>query len=517
MNRKPPTSSKTASNGLPKRPRGEVPGPEARESDLRTLPDLLGRGSSRAEKALGSTADEDAWAAITTTVDNLAPTITRTAPILEEPLPLDKDGQDFFAEAQQSDDLKLPQFSSNALPSDFSLKNSVNIISSQSLQWVLRRGQVPECAAVEQVSCGDTCIPDHLRELLLDAPPIIDTETEEDPGEDVQQEFSAALLHYQHPHTDLPTATGKKWLDLVNEKLPFRARTREARSSPSDEPQASGDDHQRIAVARVESWQESFRSLFYAYRHGYVGHFYVILPTTVAFFGRNFASHSGGRIAPTPSAYHHSLSGASAGGDPYALQPGLLQAASSLCAHFSRATTGLREMMSEFGVQYETKDGLTRDPLPCLVVDGERDAQALFNFISAVGPRLSGARDVPRLVCDWPFRLATLVAGVPVNARETRLVGAEEDATRHSVEVMGLFTPLQTARLCVAMQAARRGGFTLFLGTVEHSSRLNVCAEEQGHDGAGAGATPEALGPNVVSRLQIGADGKLSVFIRPAD
>lgn len=495
-----------------------MPGPQARESDLRTLPDLLGRGSSRAEKALGSAADDDAWAAITGTIDNLAPTVTRAAPILEEPLPLEKDGQDFFSEPQQADDLELSQFPTKELPCDFSLKNSLTLVSSQSLRWVLRRGQVPECAAVEQVSCGDTSIPEYFREVLLDPGHANEGETDEDPNENVQQQFSAALLHYRHPHTDLSAVTSKKWLDLVNEKLPFRPRTSEARTASPERPKASGDDHQRIAVDRVEGWQEAFRSLFYAYRLGYIGHFYVVLSTTVAFFGRNFANHAGERVACTPSAYHHFLSpGGASAGDPYALQPDLLQGASTLCASFSRATTGLREMMSEFGVQYETKDGLTKDPQPCLVVDGEKDTQALFNFISAVGPRLSNACDVPRLVCDWPFRGATLVAAVPVNVRETRIMGAVEDTTRHSVEVIGMFTPLQTARIFVAMQCAQRGNFTIYMGTVEHSSRLNVCAEEHRHDAAGAGATPAALGPNVVSQLKSGADGNIAIFVRPAD
>ncbi len=374
---------KRVSNGLPKRPRGELSAPDARPSSLRCLSDILGRGSSRAEQALGGSAPDDAWAAITSTVDYLAPAATRRIQKLDETTDVEEDGNDFYTTARGDGDQILEQPHATSLPKDFSLKNSVDIVSPRSLQWILRRAQVPEYGAVHQVSCGDTSIPDDVRELLEEGGASDDRAGDAFPADEVVQEFSAALLHFRHPHSELPVVISKKWQDLVNDKLPYRALSSNSRSDDV-ERQKVGEDHQRLALARVEMWQEAFRSLFYGYRHGYVDHFYVILSTTVAFFGRKIVTESGEDSTCSPSAYHQHLGarGEVSQNGAFSLDAEQVQRSSTLSAFFSRATAGLREMLSSFGVHYETKDGLTKDPDPCLIVDGEKEAQAcLTSFL----------------------------------------------------------------------------------------------------------------------------------------
>ncbi len=103
-------------------------------------------------------------------------------------------------------------------------------------------------------------------------------------------------------------------------------------------------------------------------------------------------------------------------------------------------------------MHYESKDGLTKNPDSCRIVDGEKEAQALFNFMSAVGPRLVNATVVPILICDWSFRSAALVSAVPVTARDTRTSADPnaESTLRRSIKVCGCFTLLQIARMYVA-------------------------------------------------------------------
>lgn len=486
------SSRLTRSGGTPKRPRGR--GAAARthrdaspqRAAPRTFSDLLGRGSSRAEQALGGDAPDGAWAAFTSSLDNFAPP-SQSAP---EPVALD-DVEDAGAGggATEDDSALVAGGAALTLPRDASLKRSVDVTSTRPLRWALSRAQSAECAAVARVSAGVglPAPPRALRRLLNDTPPA--------PADDstgiatpALQEFCGALLHYRYPGDMVAADVAKRWGDLVGDAPTTR--------SPPVSPEAL-----KTATKRVERWQDALRSLFYAYRHGHVGYFYLRLSTTVALFERV----RDGAGSCDASGYLMLGSRDEASGD-------------RLRVSFSRATTGLREMMSEYGVHYETKDGQTKDPEPCLIVDGDKDVHALFNFVIAMGPRLSKANDVPLLISDWPFRWATLFTATPQNARRTTVaVGA--GTYRYSIEIVGLFTPLQIARLYAALLVAQHREFTIHMKTEEHSSRLNVhvgTADVNKTDVSRA-AVP-ALGASVVTRLEASApDGKLSIFVRAAD
>lgn len=463
-----------STHDTPKRPRGVATGHSQKNSPSRppAVPQLLAASApTRAERALGDDAPDDAWAAITSTIDHIAPVSQRAPSQLAPVAPLEE-AQD--AEDALPNDAFVSQAHTLALPRDASLKSTLNVTSSTALTWTLARSQALDYAAVDRLSKGGHhYMPSDLRRL-------IDDPTHEDSTPHIAvSEFSAALLHYAHPAEPPHVNIAKRWTSLVDAE--------------------DGMEGASTVAQRIERWQDALRSLFYAYRHAHIPYFYLRLVSTVVLFGRV------GPRADSSEAHNYlatnSLATESVAG-------------TRLRVWFSRATTGLRELMSEYGVHYETKDGLTKDATPCLIVDGDKDVHALFNFVSGMAPRLSKATDVPTLICDWPFRWATMVAAIPQNARRT-IVNVADSSYRYSIDIVGVFTPLQIARLHAALLVSQRADFAIHMQTELHSSRLNlhVDSESQNSDGP----TPP-LGASVVSRLQVSAtDAKLSVFVRSAD
>ncbi len=418
----------------------------------RSLSELLGRGTARADIALGSSASKNAWADITSTLEHIAPASQQQVVVEEEEDEIVED----IEKINIPEDVALTSRDDNNLPRDESLRESLIINSSYPLHWTLSRSADAECCAVARVSSGGE--PRPTRELcdLLDANIEASPNKDDEVEVEAVREFCAGLLHYRHPSAPLSEIESKRWNgDLEN------PRSR--------------------AKARVSRWQAAFRALFYAYRHGYVGHFYIRLSTTVARFGRT----------KPPG--------------PYRVEGG--GSLSGTCrVTFSRATAGLRELLAKYGVSFQTQDGETGDPEPCVVVEGDRETHALYNLITAAGPTLADANDVPELISDWPFRWGTLVSATPKNAR--KVVTGKNTPIRYSVEIDGTLTPTQVGRLYTALCVSQGRRFEIHLKTEKFALRLNVCAAD----------TDSALGANVVSRIRCGEpNGKLSVFTIPAE
>lgn len=424
----------------------------------RSLSELLGRGISRIDStantttaALTSSASKSVWADITSTLEHIAPASQQV--VVEEE---ENEFNEVVEKIDIPEDVALNNQDNDCLPRDESLRESLIINSSYPLNWTLSRSADAECFAVSRISAGGEPHPTQELCNLLDTgtEPIRDNNEMVDM--EAMREFCTALLQYRHPSTALSPIELKHWSRDI-------------------------EQHGSRAHLRVSRWQEAFRALFYAYRHGYVGHFYIRLSTTVARFGRTTAS------LPYRTESGNSLSG-------------------TCRVTFSRATAGLRELLATYGVGFQTQDGETGDPEPCVVVEGDRETHALYNLITAAGPTLADANDVPELISDWPFRWGTLVSATPKNART--IVVAKDAPIRYSVEIEGTLTPIQVGRLYTALCVSQARRFEMHLKTEKFALRLNVCAAD----------ADSALGANVVSRIRCGEpDGKLSVFTIAAE
>jgi len=258
-------------------------------------------------------------------------------------------------------------------------------------------------------------------------------------GDEAMHLFCLSLMHYQHPAEKLTAKRASAWISDLG-------------------------DVKSLASARVEIWQDTLRSLFYAYRQNFVAHFYVQLSTTTVRFGRS--------------------------GDD---------------SNRNRNRNRMRNILLEYGVVFEIHNAQTpSDPQPCIVVEGGAgNIQALYNVLHAAGPTLADAKDVPVLISDWPFKGATLTSSVPGNVRDIIVERtASQVKRRYSVEISGntgryVFTPTQIRRLHSAVRMAQRNSAEIHMKTVTNSARLNVCSLL---DETGGGGT---LGNNVISRIRM--------------
>lgn len=476
------------------RPPVLVPVPDAAEGGrLRSLSDMLGAGSSRAEIAFGDAAPDDAWASITNTVDNLGS--ASLLPAAGDSLRGAPEGDEAVRDALGPGE-RIEAAVVQDVPLDLALKRAADVVSESSLQWALTRAQKVEYAALRQVlSAGDADV----RKTSGGTQALghrEESRKDEITGEHeaAVQDFSAALLHFRHPSAPLATVISSQWQALVS-----KSRVQHGDSS-------GGGDLQAIANARFDAWQDALRSLFHGYRSGHVDNFYVMLSTTTVLFNRYLvaAAPRGGKPNDLRRGKKRKGSASQRGTPNNALAES--GASDVLRASFSRATPGLRALLNEHGVDFETVDGLSADVEPCVVVEGVAPVHALYNFVFSVGAKLANATDVPLLLCDQPFRGATLTAVEVSSACKTRISTKENDGRatfRHSVQVRGLLTPRQVTRLCHALSVTQNGMFTMFFKTVSTSSRLNVC----GHGRANVlneEQTPGSMTSRafVVSRLQ---------------
>jgi hypothetical protein len=437
---------------------------------LRELSDIVGAGPSRAETALGSSAAVDAWAAITSTVDNLVGAslpshslpaerhaFSRSAdhPSLEDEAPPIGSGEEPFKHRRT---LEATQFE---LPHDRSLKSHLRVISKRPLAWAVAPPQHLAYAALQFCAAGSTVesLPKWVLQHLSS-----DSASEKGldgrSGYEAEFLFARGLLHCRHPAEALHSAVATQW-QFTN------SRSASAPFLASDDSEAKS-----VALSRLDSWQAAFRSLFYGFRYGQVPDFYVLLSTTTVLFSHVDESGDG------------------------------------VHAIISSATPGLVGLLAEQEVPFEklrvfrAGKKISDSPDPALhstlAVVGPVNVQALFNFIIEVGPILGNATDVPVLLSDFPFIGCHIASG---SVRDQRTTRTDDGSTRDVVQIDGILTRRQFSRLCEALYLRQGADFSVIADSEPRSTALNQ------NPGATAGCSAErvdatmTLGARVTSRV----------------
>lgn len=416
------------------------PAPQDENSRPRTLVDLLGRSSSRAEQVLGDNAPSDAWSVLANTLDNLPSESRQNSTHSHQPAP------------PSAPDLQEP--SNEHLPLDLSIKTAITVISSRSLAWTTIRGQAEEYEA--------------LRDLLSDVDALVDAEPTKPPlGTDAvahshppsepfiraKRLFYRALLHFRYPCTTLPPVISRRWQSVFN---PTSRAT----------PDSALQEATHVAMERLRLWQSALQSLFFGYKRGHIDHFYVILPSTALLF-----SHAVVHNQPRPvrnGRSHHRRGTHSHSTTELTLR-----------ACFAKGSPGLRSLLSDYAVPFKIEHGSDRtggETDPCVVAEGVLAVQAVYNFALAVGHKISNATDVPILLCDKPFRGGTAMSAQVTDVDETNVIDSHGGPTRlrYSVKVNGLLTPRQLTAICKAFVATQDHDYSVQLKTEPRSEMLNV-------------------------------------------
>jgi hypothetical protein len=453
---------------------------------LRELSDIVGAGPSRAENALGSSAAVDAWAEITSTVDNLVgaslpahslpaerPAFSRSADyasLEDEAPPLDSGEEPF----NQRRTLKAAHFE---LPHDRSLKSHLRIISKRPLAWAVAPPQHLAYAAVQLCVAGsaDEELPKWVLQHLgsgSTSEKCLDGRS----GYEAEFLFARGLLHCRHPAEALHSAVATQW--------------QFANSRSTSAPFLAHDDSEAksVALKRLDSWQAAFRSLFYGFRYGQVHDFYVLLSTTTVLFSNVDESGDG---------VHAVISSAT---------PGLLGLLAENEVPFEKLRTSLAGKKASDSPDHALHS--------TLVVVGSANVQALFNFIIDVGPILGNATDVPVLLSDWPFIGCYIASGL---ARDQRTTRTDDGSTRDVLQIDGILTRRQFSRLCEALFLRQEADFSVVADSEPRSTALNR------YPGTTPGCVAErvdatiTLGARVTSRVicsSSGHDGPL-VYTKP--
>lgn len=505
--RRPPLGNRPPSGPSQVRAAGLDASVDQPASNLRSFADLIGGGVSRAEQFLGDDAPDDAWASFTNTLDNLGSASAHQS-VLEEndeasKILYDADSR-AFGEALEGDE-NLSEKSFRKVVLDLSLKRKVDIGSSSRLQWALRRGQGAEYDALTSLMRGESdMVENGYHENSLEqgrrhqqAGP---GESQEHPAVDQQilnakKDWYKSLLHCRCPSEPLPAKLSAHWQTLT------------ANYGKSSWQVRAINEHQKLVINRLMNWQSALQSLYFGYRYGHVPDFYVLLASTTVVFNKGKPWMSNKSKKKQQSLSSSAMAGSSA--------------SSCFRASFAKASTGLRALMSEYEVPFTLVERPSGFEDPSVVVEGEFAVHTLFNFLLALGPRISNAVDVPVLLADRPFRGCTIMSADVLNARQMLVPGKDgQDAqNRYSLEMTGLFTPRQIRGICNALAIMQHGDFVARFETDSTCSMLNNC----GHGGEASESDEDKedkyrlRGPLILSRMQMSAsvDG-FSVATREA-
>lgn len=470
---------------------------------LREVADLVGAGSSRAEVALGASADATAWTDIANTLDGLAFAGGSREEL--EPGAGGDGGAEALVEAGEGaadeDVFRREEGTGTRAGAgadvrdwlgagDASLKRKVKLVSARDLKWV---GAIPQAvlyAAARGCWRGDDG--EEGGDLLPAWASGVSRGTagsEESVGEGIRYLFARGLLHFRHPGAPLMSVVSSQWQTLF-------ASARGGVGGAGAGGDGGGGEVQTEAIRRLEAWQEAFRSLFYGFRHAQVVGFYMVLSTTVVWF-------TAGVQRPTFNA--GSKPGRQVGGTD-GVSAVIAQATPGLVLQLEREgipfTTvergvgkenaavgrgGLDDGVDDLGVDgldgsapmdksdYSTGANASRpskqqERLPTVVVEGVVDVHAFYNFLLEAGPRLGNAVDVPLLVADSPFAGAELTSCKIRQTKATRTAGGN---VRQDLHVEGLLTQLQFSRLTEALHRAQHGEYTLLVETEARSEGVS--------------------------------------------
>lgn len=399
------------------------PHPRASASQMRTLTDLLGPSTSRAESALGHSAPADAWSSLVDTVQNLpsAPTTHEDRPHHTSHSALD------ISERHIEADLAPSSFSfSNIprLPLDLSLKTSIRISSSSSLQWTRFHSQRSEYLA--------------LRNSFSQNNNILAVQLEKDSIASLQNgytQFHSSLVHFRFPSCPLSASLASNWRTLF--------------SAVSNAPVREDPNTKKLrseALNRLGTWQSAWRSLYYAFRDGQVSLLYVLLPNSTVIFTR----------------------GQDVSKEPVAL--------------LSPASPGLRSLLSDYIVPFTIclSEAHQSDKV-AVMVEGMYGVHTLYNFIMCAAHKLSGANDVPTLICDSPFLWATAVRAEVQFTRQATIARSSDNNTGRKkifvAQISGFLTPHQVNGIVESLVQTQKSQFSAVLNTEARCIGSNIlCA-----------------------------------------
>jgi len=283
------------------------------------------------------------------------------------------------------------------LPRDLSIKSHAKILAAKSLDWCVSASAKVESDAVETTST---------------------TNGFEAKAEASIEGWACALLHYRHPGGTLPPGHAKRWGDFVANR-------------------AVSEDFLVYARARLTSWEEALRSLFYRLRARHIDSFYVRTATNLVVFLNDPVTRG-------------------------------------ICVGVTGGTPGFIELLKRAGIQYSSHavDGI-QDAL--LSVRQADDAHALYEFTLGQGFKIGSPDDVPELLCERPF-----VGGIlhrcrvgPV-LRSVRISSGLE-IIQWSVEIRDALLPGQLNRVRSALeQHPRVDDFEILLQTPSWSRFVNI-------------------------------------------
>lgn len=441
-----PSNDNDKNSNASKRPRLQSRPPQQPKlssSNLRTFTDLLGGGVSRADSALGQSAPADAWSSIVDTVDNLLPAqpkLSSAHPSAHGPASLHQNP------SLLPSDYSLRELSN--LPLDLSLKTRVRISSVASLSWARIRSQHDSFCALQDVLSDNN----PLIELPNAQPRAHNNEDSTAPAashahpstrphptlsllKDAHSLFNRRLIHFRFPTCPSSPSLSSNWHNIFSNK-----DKQTLRDIPNFN-QLSGE-----AFHRLSMWQDAMQSIYYGYRYGHVPNFYVLLPRSTIFFNR------------APDNKHN----------PVAL--------------LAPASSGLRSLLSDYIVPFTICHAETDSTdKVSVIVKGEFDVHTLYNFIICAAHKLSGATDVPMIVCDQPF-----IGGTPLTADiesfgEAKFRPDPSDSSktsRFTIHINGVLTPKQVQGICHALAHTQQSNFTAALDTLSQSAGLNNFSTE---------------------------------------
>ncbi|KAI0562073.1 Donson [Gracilaria domingensis] len=424
------------------RPSRSRPSLADENSRPRTLVDLLGGTSSRAEQVLGDDAPNDAWSALANTVDNLASHSRQPNPVDVR----DSDQTDRPAGAE------LQETPHEHLPLDLSIKKSLTIVSSKSLWWTRVRGQGEEYEALHDLLSGVDALPEaDVSKPPLGSDAVIEGQALTDSLMQAKRQFYRALLHFRYPCTTLPLVISRRWQAVFS-------------SSGRARPDSALQEAANVAMERLRLWQSALQSLFFGYKRGHIDHFYILLPTTTLLF-----SHSVGQ-----NDNQSTRNGTKRRGQLRSTSD------STLHACFAKGSLGLRSLLSDYAVPFRLEQGSNQsgeESEPPVIAEGQLAVQAVYNFVLSMGHKISNAADVPVLLCDKPFRGGTAITAQVTDADEANVIDSSGGATRlrYSVKINGLLTPRQVRAVCKALVETQDRDFSVQMSTEARSEMLNVC------------------------------------------
>lgn len=408
--------------GHPKsRSHARPPHPRASASQMRSLTDLLGPSTSRAESALGHSAPADAWSALADTVQNLPSA---------QPSHLDRSNHlpntaITASQALAESDIAPSSFSlSNIprLPLDLSLKTTIRISSSSSLQWTRFQWHRSEQLALKGAfSQNNDIIGTGMEKPSFSSP------------QDVYTHFYNSLLHFRYPSYPLSSSLASNWRTLFS---PGPSSSQSLHDDPNTKRLRTE------ALNRLGTWQSAWRSLYYSFRDGHVSLFYVLLSSSTVVFTREQGEPS----------------------EPVAL--------------LSPASPGLRSLLGDYIVPFTIcRSETQQSDKVAVLIKGVYGVHTLYNFIMCSAHKLSGANDVPTIICDNPFLCATTVRAEVQFTRQANKTSPSDSAASKKLfvaQISGLLTPRQVNGIVNSLVQTQKSQFSAVLNTEARCVGTNI-------------------------------------------